>query len=512
MNSSSSNTWEWLHSLPPLHQWKHNSISIPFCSSTSPYSSYVYLSLSISKITPTPSTSTSNSPFICLSIAANSSTLPLPLWTSKPIKISPTTPTLISTQSIQTLFLNNIQDILNYGCFSIQLPSTITTTLFHESSSFLRDSFNLSLLTLAFLVCIYEAPLDLRPFCLVSLKDRLSEPRSKDASRLLMRALGATLEERWMRSLNLGVTNWKAVIDNSQIVRCPSPMFSNSVSGFGMWKLHFYCPVVAMEVESSSGGPADKKLMFSLMYHQLEGVVQLNHKVVVKDKWIEVMVNIDNIRLSVVPLVSEALLSNRGVGVSEKHFPSRISLQLAPSLPSSTDILSVSVNKSSGNPSMEIEHEKGIEGSFEPPTSLIPALRVSATETTTTTLKPWKFEESAHGNSVAISWFLHDVGDGREVFSSKPSKMAFFEPRAWFRNRYKSANRPFTRQGGVVFAKNEYGDHTVCWKVDKGAVGRKMEWEIKGCIGLTYWPNRHWTFYNETRRAEFNETFHLSLS
>lgn len=86
------------------------------------------------------------------------------------------------------------------------------------------------------------------------------------------------------------------------------------------------------------------------------------------------------------------------------------------------------------------------------------------------------------------------------------------QPRAWFRNRYSTANRPFTRQGGVVFAKDEYGDQRVCWKVDKSAIGRTIEWEVVASIGVTYWPNRHRTFYNETRRAQFKDTFYLSLS
>ena len=110
-----------------------------------------------------------------------------------------------------------------------------------------------------------------------------------------------------------------------------------------------------------------------------------------------------------------------------------------------------------------------------------------------------------------MSWFLHDSSDGREVFSSKPSPKKLFQPKAWFRNRYSSAYRPFTRQGGVVFARDQYGE-TVCWKVDKSAIGKKsMEWELAGCIGLTYWPNKYRTLYNETRRAEFRETLHLTL-
>ncbi|XP_027337561.1 uncharacterized protein LOC113851295 [Abrus precatorius] len=127
------------------------------------------------------------------------------------------------------------------------------------------------------------------------------------------------------------------------------------------------------------------------------------------------------------------------------------------------------------------------------------------------TSKPWKFEESVYGYSANLNWFLHDSMDGKEVFSSKPSKFALLNPKSWFKNRYSSAYRPFTRQGGVIFAGDEYGE-SVWWKVDKGAIGKTMEWEIRGWIWLTYWPNKHITFYNETRRLEFREIVHLNVA
>lgn len=122
-------------------------------------------------------------------------------------------------------------------------------------------------------------------------------------------------------------------------------------------------------------------------------------------------------------------MKEQGVGAAEKHFPSRISLQLTPY--PQMDVISVSVGKSSENPTREIGIEKSIEGSFNPPNSL--GFTVSAGETVTTSLKPWKFEESVYGNSVNLNWYLHDNMDGREVFTSKPSKFALLQPKAWFK-------------------------------------------------------------------------------
>lgn len=211
-------------------------------------------------------------------------------------------------------------------------------------------------------------------------------------------------------------------------------------------------------------------------------------------------------RCDVTKLVNDSLVKERGAGVGEKHFPSRISLQLTPTL--QNQVVSLSVGKSSENPQKEIGIDKGIEASFNPPNPL--GLKVSSSESTTVSLKPWKFEQSVYGYSANFNWFLHDSMDGKEVFSSKPSKCALINPKSWFKNRYSSAYRPFTRQGGVIFAGDEYGER-VMWKVDKGAIGKTMEWEIRGWIWLTYWPNKRVTLYNETRRLEFHEIVHLDV-
>ena len=140
-------------------------------------------------------------------------------------------------------------------------------------------------------------------------------------------------------------------------------------------------------------------------------------------------------RCDVIKLVNESLMSQRGVGAAEKHFPSRISLQLTPTL--QDQVLSLSVGKSSENPRKEIGVDKSVEASFEPSNPL--ALKVSAGESSTVSLKPWKFEESVYGYSANLNWFLHDSVDGKEVLSSKPSKFAMLNPKSWFKNRYSSA-------------------------------------------------------------------------
>ncbi|XP_021824779.1 uncharacterized protein LOC110765848 [Prunus avium] len=487
--------FSWIQSLPPVTQWPTTSMSISICSSSSSQPS---LKLTISQNHQTQKLS--------FAIAADFN-LPIFLWTSKQFKFSPQSIKLISQETVSSLLVNFIEDVLRYGSNN---NNFLIKFLKLDSIANFGDVFNLSFVALLFLVCIYEAPADLRSGCLNSIKNYLANCWSRQASESLMKVLGSNLEEEWMRSLNLAITNWIVELQATQctLVKTPSPLFSYAFSTFGLWKVQLYCPLIAMDIASSSSPSVDERLQFSLNYHQLEGVLQFNSKVIVQERWIDVMLNIDNIRCDVISLVNERLMNERGAGVAEKHFPSRISLQITPTV--QTNVVRVSVGKSSENPAREIGHEKGIEGSFEPPNPYL-ALKVSAGETITMSLKPWKFEESVYGYSAKLNWFLHDSVDGREVFSSKPSKFALINPKAWFKDRYSSAYRPFTRQGGIIFAGDEYGEG-VWWKVDKAAMGRTMDWEIRGWIWLTYWPNKHKTFYTETRRLEFREILTLTIA
>ncbi|KAK6156078.1 hypothetical protein DH2020_010326 [Rehmannia glutinosa] len=328
-----------------------------------------------------------------------------------------------------------------------------------------------------------------------------------------MRLLGSNTEEQWMRSMNLAITNWISELQAANVpIKTPSPLFSYSFSTFGLWKVQLYCPVIAMNVEKSSGpnnNIRDDRLLFSLNYHQLEGVIQLNYRVIVQEKWIDVMVNTDNIRCDVVKLLTDTLMNERGAGTSEKHFPSRISLQITPTTQS--NVISISVAKSSENHPTKIGVEKGIEASFDPPTAI--GLHFSAGETITTSLKPWKFESGqVCGTPLTSIVLADDDAWTAERFSrrSRPSWRCSTRRRG--SRTVIDANRPFTRQGGVIFAGDEYGEG-VSWKVDRGCMGSGgvMEWEIKGWIWVTYWPNKHRTFYTETRKLEFREVVHLTL-
>ncbi|XP_020087325.1 uncharacterized protein LOC109709480 [Ananas comosus] len=486
--------WGWIASLPPFTQWNTNSMSLCICAPTSTQSS---MNLSIIKNSPT------KNPYITFSIFADLH-VPISLWTSAPIPLKTKTQQSLDEDDLVGLFFDIINVVLNYG------PNKKSSLRFPpiQISENFKDVFNLVFLTLAFLICIYESPNDLRRRCVDYLKTQLTSSKSKETSKLLVRILGSNLEEQWMRTLNLAVTNWIIELQSlNRSFKAITPLFSYAVSASSLWKVQLYCPVVAMSMVDPNSTTQDERLLFSLKYQQLESVIQLAYKVIFRENSIDVMVNVDNIRCDVTPLASEPLMAERGYGSEEKHFPARVSLKLTPTLQS--DILSVTVSKSSNNPTHEVGIEKALEGSFDPPNSYF-GLHVSTTESITMSMKPWKFEQSVYGVSANLNWFLHDGINGREVFSSKPSKISLLQPRAWFKDRYSSAYRPFTKQGGVIFAGDEYGD-SVWWKVCAGALGKTMEWEITGSIWLTYWPNKQRTFYTETRKLEFRELLYLSL-
>ncbi|KAL6839062.1 hypothetical protein ACP4OV_031116 [Aristida adscensionis] len=483
--------WLWIRSLP--EQWSGGSYSLQICNSSS---TNQRLDLIIS------SHSETQPPNMSFSICSEFHD-PIQLWCSNHSRMR----SAHTTDHCAGFLHDIICGVLRYGPYSsgrslFRLPSM---PISEDSGSI----FNLAALTLATLVCIYEAPSNLRRGFIDTISAQLVRSEMRDTARKLMLAMGSNIEEQWMRSVNLGMTNWAMEnLRSGGSSLSPFAVFSYAVSASRLWKVQVYCPVVAMVMEHPSHQPKDEKLLFSLNYQQLEGVIQFVYKVSIKENWIDVSVKVDNIRCDLIQLVSESLMARKGYGSDEKHFPSRVSLQLTPMAQS--DVLSLSVSRSSDNPVHEVGVDAGLEASLAAPASI--GLGVSAHETVTRALRPWKFEHAVHGGGAAsLSWFLHDGAGGREVFSSEPRRLELLRPRSWFRNRYANPGRPFTRSGGVIFAGDEYGEG-VCWRMRPAAAGKTVEWEIRGRVWVTYWPNKKRTMHTETRRVEFRELLQLTIA
>ncbi|OEL18073.1 hypothetical protein BAE44_0020908 [Dichanthelium oligosanthes] len=487
--------WQWIRSLP--EQWRGGSYSLQICNSPSTNQS---LNLVISRHSETQPLSLSF--FICAEFHD-----PILLWSS-----NHSTLRSAHTTDLSAVFLHDIIcGVLRYGPYSnskslFRLPN-VQIPLPEDSGK----SFNLAAFTLGILVSIYEAPSNLRHEFIYKISVQLMRDEMRSAAKKLMLSLGSNIEELWMRSVNLGVTNWTMEgLRSGGGSPSPFKVFSYALSASRLWKVQVYCPVVAMVMEHPSHQAKDEKLLFSLNYQQLEGVIQLVYRVTIKENWIDVAVKVDNIRFDLVQLVSETLMAKQGYGSDEKHFPSRVSLQLTPM--AQADILSLSVSRSTDNPVHEVGLDAGLDASLGMPASI--GIGVSSHETVTRALRPWKFEHSVLGNKASLSWFLHDVdgGGGREVFSSEPrGGLRLFRPRSWFRDRYTNPGRPFTRSGGVIFAGDEYGEG-VCWRMCPSAAGKAVEWEVMARVWVTYWPNKKRTLHTETRMLEFRELLQFTVA
>ncbi|KAK1311853.1 hypothetical protein QJS10_CPA07g01207 [Acorus calamus] len=213
--------YTWIKNLPPVHQWSHtNPISLTICSP----------SLALS------ATQNQNPTSITFTITANLH-LPIALWTSSPIKPN--------QETLTQLFSDVIHGVLRYG------PNKNLSFLRRPPNDPLRRRIQRRLQ-----LRVWDAlvPCRLRSECLNALAAAglVGRPGSrKDAAVMVMRAVGSNVEERWMRAVNLAVTNW-AMTEKPAKMRVP--VFSYAVSASGLWKVQLWCPVVAMDVESPSGG------------------------------------------------------------------------------------------------------------------------------------------------------------------------------------------------------------------------------------------------------------------
>ena len=158
-------------------------------------------------------------------------------------------------------------------------------------------------------------------------------------------------------------------------------------------------------------------------------------------------------------------------------------------------------------PSYEHSNGASIQSGFELPAKF--AVTAAATQASTTILKSWKMEQSVRGTDGNYGWVLYDGQSGKEMTKIRPS-MKMWHPKAWFNHRDSSAFRPFTKQGGVVFAGNEYPE-PISWRVKREMEEQTLGWETGGSILLTYWPNKWKTFYCETRQLDCCEAVELSL-
>lgn len=280
--------WAWITSLPQFSQWRTNAMSLCICTTSSAMAaSQPTMNLSVVKNPPIPQPS-----YVTFSIFANYS-VPISLWTSKPIHLKTNTQQTLDEQDMIHVFVDIVNSVLRYS------PDKKSPFRFPGAQPYgnFKDMFNLVFLSLAFLVCIYEAPRDLRPGCLDTLRVQLTGAKCRGAAKNLVKILGANLEDQWMQTMNLAVTNWIVELRSlNHSFGVPSPLFSYAISASGLWKVQLYCPVIAMVMKEPAEATQDERLLFSLIYQQVECVIQLAYRTVRRNNWIDVEVKVDNIR------------------------------------------------------------------------------------------------------------------------------------------------------------------------------------------------------------------------
>lgn len=285
-NSFVPDIWEWITTLPPIHQWYSNSLSLQICTSLEENHS---LTLVINK--PPKLHQPSNLSFSIFSTGH----VPTSLWTSNSFQLNGHR---IDEEIMRKFFFNIVSAVLKYGHHN---KYTLLRTIALDACESFADAFDIAFLTLAFLVCVYEAPLDLRRGFVETIRVCLATTKMREASKQLMRVLGSNIEEQWMRSLNLGFTNWilelKALGNEELTTSTCSPLFSYAISASNLWKVQLYYPMVLMATEYTSSSTKDTRLQFSLNYQQFESVIQFQYKLNFKEDWIDININVDNIRL-----------------------------------------------------------------------------------------------------------------------------------------------------------------------------------------------------------------------
>ncbi|GLJ54898.1 hypothetical protein SUGI_1178780 [Cryptomeria japonica] len=279
------------------------------------------------------------------------------------------------------------------------------------------------------------------------------------------------------------------------------------------WRIASYSPLLSMEISNGSL-IAENHLQRALSYHLLQCIFQFGHRIKFCKDWIEVCLEMDNVRCDVCPLNPMYLDLESSNILSyfpeERHFPSKICLTIGPE--NGCDVHSVSLTLSSRNPLTENVKGNTYEATFELLKNV--GLKASSETSSTEKINNWGFEQSVVNYSDAkIDCTLYDSTTGKGVFNNGPPKFSVLGPKTWFIDRYSKACRAFTEEGGVVFAKDDFGK-PITWRLNKDLEGKTLKWIVKGTIWLTYLPNAYHTRYSrysETRRHDFHKELDLAL-
>ncbi|XP_059069978.1 uncharacterized protein LOC131859835 [Cryptomeria japonica] len=235
--------------------------------------------------------------------------------------------------------------------------------------------------------------------------------------------------------------------------------------------------------------------------HQLQCALQFEPVVNVCSDCIKVSLHLDNVRCDVLSLEGISDKSIRGLP-KERHFPAKICLTIGPE--NGFSVQGVSLSVSSSNPITDIGKGYAREAAVQ--TDMV-GVKASKSTTSTERIKKWNFQHSVFNNTNAkLDWTLYDSTTGKPVFKTEPPKISIFSGKS-----VSSFDKAFTEEGGVVFARDDYGK-PITWKIYRNFEGQTLKWIVQASIWLTYWPKAYGIHYFETKRHDFRQVVALTLS
>ncbi|XP_071725105.1 LOW QUALITY PROTEIN: uncharacterized protein [Rutidosis leptorrhynchoides] len=503
--------WSWICELPSPNEW--SSVSDP------PFMTFQLSPDDL--VTFTVSLQTPNSP-------------------SKTIWVSDTCP-LSSDKPYLPLFLQLLHEIISHAPVAhrssactrqysqlLKLkPEPISWIMDSHSPESFSKFFDLVFLTRLFFLCVFQAPSQVGSFYFDSLYgpnvELLSSKNHTPVLKTFLVTVGVDIELSFIRTLGYILSKWlifrQTVNVGLQALLNPLPRhrygFCYGMEAHGYWILKGSVPVHAMKVIRSSEKinkfpvlePKESILRYVLAHQQLEAVIQLEYSVRFdNDGFIQVNARVDNLRLHV------ARLGFSGGGEQdeedlelgeEMYFPSRIRVWVGPDI-GSNYVSGLSLGRSTNNEDCEVEMQRVLKGDFGK--AKVPQVKTRSRMSTRTKVNNWRWDQDAEGNVAVFESVLCDNVSGHEIATWRETTAGG----GGFRNRYNGANRHFSKSGGLVFARDEYGEE-ICWRLNKEMEGSVLKWRIGGQVWLTYWPNHVKSSFFETRCIEWCDEVDLPL-
>ncbi|KAK1559679.1 hypothetical protein Q3G72_017197 [Acer saccharum] len=393
-------------------------------------------------------------------------------------------------------------------------PDPVSWVMDSHSPESFSTFFDLVFLTRLFWLCVFDVPSEVGSLYFNSiLGPNLETLMCEHAPvlRTFLVTVGVDAELCFMRSLGYIIAKWFILRELGVGLQTLTPLssqhlgFSYATEANGLWILKGYAPVSGMKRtrfnDNNGKFPVieakESVLRYALAHQQLEAVIQLEYFVGFYEGHIQVNAHVDNLRFHVAKLGFNK--NDNAEYAEERYFPSRVRVWVGPEV-GSTYVNGLSLGRSTSNGEREVEMQRIVKNSFGKAKNH--KVKDRARMTTKTRMKNWRWDQDVEGNAAVFDAVLCDSMTGQEFATCKGNSS--------IRSRYNGSNRPFTKTGGLVFSRDEYGEG-VGWRLSREMEGSVLKWRIGGEVWLSYWANNVESSYYETRCVEWCDEIDLPL-